>query len=237
MNKTVGEFVAENIKTAHIFKEFGIDFCCGGGISVARACEKNSVDYDSLISALNQVEQETSRAYDYNSWELDFLIDHITHIHHSYVNAALPLLIEYSDKVASVHGSYYTEQIEVNKLIHLLREDLLSHMMKEEHVLFPYVKELVAASKGNASLNKPVFGTVKNPISMMEEEHETAGSILKQLSDLTNQYTLPEGACNTFRALYSKLEEFESDLHQHIHLENNILFPKAKLLEAKVLNL
>ncbi len=229
-NNTVAEIVTDNIKTAHIFKKFGIDFCCGGGITVQKACEKKKIDFDNLKKALEAATIDTSNFYNYKAWELDFLIDHIENIHHRYVEENIPLLLQYSNKVAKVHGHHYTEVVQINSLFTAVANELTLHMKKEELILFPYIKKLVA----NTDFEKPQFGSVNNPIQMMEDEHEHAGDIFKTIATLSNNYTPPEGACNTFKALYAKLEEFEQDLHQHIHLENNILFPKAILLEQKM---
>lgn len=232
-NKTVGETVTENIKTAHIFKKYGIDFCCGGGISIDKACEKKNVDFSKLVEELRCVDK-AQKAYDYDKWELGFLIDHIVNIHHTYVAESIPLILQYSARVAEVHGHHYSEVIEINKLFIDVANELTSHMDKEESILFPYVKKLLALNTTAQEIEPPHFRTVKAPIKMMEEEHETAGDIFKTIAQLTNNYTPPQEACNTFRALYAKLQEFEQDLHQHIHLENNILFPKAIQLEQSL---
>ncbi|WP_406685081.1 iron-sulfur cluster repair di-iron protein [Seonamhaeicola sp. MEBiC1930] len=229
-NKTVAEVVAENIKTAHIFKKHGIDFCCGGGITIEKACEKKALDYEILKNELLQID-DAPIAYAYNSWNLDFLIDHIINIHHTYVKESIPLILQYSNKVAQVHGHHYTEVVTINQLFTEVANELAAHLKKEELVLFPYIKKLLKLKTEGAQLETPPFETVNNPIQMMEQEHESAGDIFKTIAELTNNYTPPKGACNTFKALYAKLEEFEQDLHQHVHLENNILHRKAKELE------
>lgn len=234
-NKTVAEVVTENIKASNVFKKHGIDFCCGGGISIEKACAKNGVDYATLEKELIAVDETPNRTYDYNSWELDFLIDHIVNIHHAYVEESLPIILQYSNKVATVHGHHYTEVIEINKLFTEAANELAGHMKKEELILFPFMKQLIIANREGTPAPQPPFGTVNNPINMMEAEHETVGEIFKTIAKLTNNYSPPEDACNTFRALYASLDEFEQDLHQHIHLENNILHPKVIALENKLL--
>jgi len=234
-NKTVAEVVTENIKASNVFKKHGIDFCCGGGISIEKACAKNGVDYATLEKELIAVDETPNRTYDYNSWDLDFLIDHIVNIHHAYVEQSLPIISQYAEKVASVHGHHHEEVIEINNLFQEVAGDLAAHLKKEELVLFPFIKQLVKAEKGEIALQAAHFGTVNNPISMMENEHEAVGDIFKTIAKLSNNYSPPEEACNTFRALYASLDEFEQDLHQHIHLENNILHPKAIALEKKLL--
>ena len=233
-DNTVAEIVTENIKTAHIFKKYGIDFCCGGGITIEEACSKKGVDYTLLEKELVTVDMVVDQEHDYNKWDLHFLIDHIINVHHKYVEESIPLLLQYANKVAKVHGHHYVEVVEINSLFHEVAQELLAHMNKEELILFPYIKQLVKAKKEGSTLSRPHFGTVNNPIQMMEYEHENAGDIFKSIAKLSNDYTPPDEACNTFRALYAKLEEFEQDLHKHIHLENNILHPKAITLEKKI---
>ncbi len=168
---------------------------------------------------------------DFNAWELDVLIDYIIEVHHSYVIESLPVLSQYAQKVAKVHGESHKVLLEINTLVHEIIEELSVHLKKEEQVLFPYIKQLVAAKAKGKEVGTPHFQTVSNPISMMENDHEKVGAVFKHIAQLTNNYTPPEWACNTFKALYAMLEEFEQDLHQHIHLENNILHPKALALE------
>ena len=234
-DKTVADLVSDNIKTANVFKKHGIDFCCGGRISIEKACEKKGLDYATVVSELFQVRVVKSEIEDYNNWDLDKLIDYIIKVHHSYVLEAIPLIIQYSDKVAKVHGHHYEEVVKINELFHTVAEELLQHMQKEEKILFPYILDLVKADNDDLILSSAPFGSVQNPIQMMNKEHETAGNILKEISNLANSYTPPDEACNTFRALYASLEEFEQDLHLHIHLENNILFPKSIALESKMI--
>ena len=235
-DKTVAEIVTLNIKTADIFKKHGIDFCCGGGISVAKACENNNIDFSEIENELLALDNKVETTQNYNEWGLDYLADYIVNTHHSYVAEAIPLLLQYAGRVAQVHGEHYTQVVTINNLVREVAQELAAHMKKEEIMLFPYIKRLIAEQNGATFKGNPPFGSVENPIHMMEEEHESAGDIFKEISKLTHNYTPPEGACNTFKALYNKLDEFEQDLHQHVHLENNILFPKAILLEKELLN-
>lgn len=231
---TVGEIVVQNIKAAHVFKKHGIDFCCGGGISVEKACAKYNVAFSTLEEELNTIDQALPM-YNYKSWTLEFLIDHIINIHHVYVNENIPIMFQYAEKVARVHGQNHPELVEIFKLVEAVVMELNAHLQKEEKVLFPYVKMLERAKNGNVKADQAHFGTVQNPIRMMEAEHDSAGDVFKSIAKLSNNYTPPQDACNTYRALFSKMEEFEQDLHQHIHLENNILFPKAIALEQELL--
>lgn len=234
-NKTVAEIVTENIKTADVFKKNGIDFCCGGHVSVQEICAKKGVDYAKIKEEILNVGKTPSTGHDFNSWDIDFLADYIVNTHHKYVTEANQLIIEYSDKVAKVHGHHYTETVEINHLFHELANELNAHMQKEEHVLFPFIRAIGKAKKEGTPLSPPPFGTIQNPINMMEMEHTGAGDILRKIAELSNNYTPPADACNTYRALYHSLEEYQNDLFQHIHLENNILFPKAIKFEQELL--
>lgn len=232
--KTVADMVTENINTAHVFKKYGIDFCCGGGITIKRATEKAKVNYLDLETDLLSVGTPGSRAQNYNSWDLDFLTDHIVNFHHKYVEENIPLLVQYAARVVQVHGEHFPELKDIQKLFSEVAVKLGGHLKKEELILFPFIRKMVNAKREGTALEKPKFGTVDNPIKMMEADHEEAGEIFRQIAILTNNYTPPAGACNTYRAFYSKLEEFEQDLHQHVHLENNILFPKVLKLEKEL---
>lgn len=232
--KTVAEYVTENIKTAHIFKKHGIDFCCGGNISIEKACLKNNVNQLILKKELSEVDIVKDIIEDYDKWELDFLMIYIENVHHTYIKENLPLISQYANKVAKVHGHHYIEVTEVNMLFHEVANELIGHLQKEEQILFPFIKQLVIAKKEGSNTVTPPFGTVNNPIQMMEHEHENVRNVFKQIAKLTNNYMPPEGVCNTFKALYAKLDEFEQDLHKHIHLENNILHSKALKLEQEI---
>lgn len=232
-NMTVAEVVSSNIKTADVFKKNGIDFCCGGNVKVNEICAKKGVNYDLLKRSILELDQIIDKREDYNSWELDFLADYIVNMHHNYVKEANNLIEQYASKVAKVHGHYYTEAIEIYELFQSISHELNMHMHKEEMILFPYIKHLAKVERDETSFEQAPFGTVRNPIQMMHHEHDDAGDIIKKIATLSNDFTPPEGACNTFKALYAKLEEYQDDLFQHIHLENNILFPKAIEAEAK----
>lgn len=232
--RTVADVVTENIKAAHVFKKYGIDFCCGGGVSIKRACEKANVDPAILEAELLNLQNVQDRATNYNAWQLDFLADHIVNVHHSYVEESSPLLLQYAKRVNHVHGHHYTELAEIERLVIEVVQEMAAHQRKEELILFPFIKRLVKAEKENSEKPQSHFGSVENPIKMMEADHDDAGELMRKISELSNGFTPPQGACNTYRAFFSKLEEFEEDLHHHIHLENNILFPKALKLERSL---
>lgn len=233
-NMTVAEIVTKNIKTADVFKRNGIDFCCGGNVLVREVCNKKSIDYTRLKLEIENIENKIERRLNFDSWDLDFLVDYIINTHHKYVSEANDLISQYSKKVAKVHGSHNPEVVEINDLFMTIANELNMHMHKEEMILFPFIKQLVNSKKSGQQIERPRFGTIQTPINMMELEHDGAGDIIKKIAKLSNNFTPPEHACNTYRALYAKLEEYQDDLFQHVHLENNVLFPKAIKLEQEL---
>jgi len=227
----IGELVAEDFRKAEIFKQFGLDFCCGGGVSIKEACKKNDVDESVLIDTLMALDEKISTPEDdHINWSADVLVEHIIQKHHTYVERNIPLIREFAHKVARVHGGANPEVVTITSKFDELSEELLLHMKKEEMILFPYIKLM---TEENELHRQPPFGTVANPIRMMQHEHDDAGDTMREIRALSSDFTPPGHACNTYKVLYAKLEEFETDLHQHIHLENNILFPKAIKLEAE----
>ena len=234
-NKTVADFVIQNINTAPIFNKYGIDFCYSGEVSIEKACSKCGVDYHQLENELNDLQNKTTFLNDFNKWGLDFLMIFIVHIHHRYVKKNIPLLKNYADKAAKSQSKEYKELIEINKLVLQLSKGLTIHMIKEETIVFPFIKKLFKADKENTSILFSNLNPMNNPIVMMEEYHDEAGELFKRISKLTNTYKAPENASKPFQKLCKKLEEFENNLNKHVHLENNILFPKAKKLKLKVL--
>lgn len=232
--RAVGDIVAEDYRRSGIFKKYGIDFCCGGGQPLDEACARKGVDVDTVVRELASAYAPSGNGIRFqpDRWSPDFLADYIENEHHTFVRDNLPVLQAFAQKVARVHGHHGPELIEVAACVQELVGEMTSHMQKEEHVLFPYVRELVAARKENRLPSRAGFGAVANPIRVMEDEHEHAGSLMARIRELTSDFTPPEHACNTYRALFVKLEEFEEDLHRHVHLENNILFPAASALEA-----
>jgi regulator of cell morphogenesis and NO signaling len=229
---TIGDFVAKDFRTAAIFSKYGIDFCCKGQRTIEEVCDNNNIDETQLMEELNTVlASENNPEIDFNSWPLDLLVDYIEKKHHRYVEEKTPVILQFLDKLASVHGSNHPELLQINELFQSCAGELAQHMKKEELILFPFIKKMIGATKSHASIEPPHFGTVNNPITMMMEEHDNEGERFRTISALTNNYTLPEDACNTYRVTFAMLEEFEQDLHKHIHLESNILFPKTKALE------
>jgi regulator of cell morphogenesis and NO signaling len=229
--KTIGDFVAENFRTAEVFKKYNIDFCCKGGRTVEEACDKKKVSPEEIYKELEEVANRKSEDIDFNSWPLDLLADYVEKTHHRYVEEKSAMLIPYLNKLCKVHGERHPELFEINELFIGSAQDLAAHMKKEELILFPFIKQMVEAKKNGEPLPAPRFGTVENPVAMMKHEHEAEGERFVKIAELTNNYEFPDDACGTYQVTYRMLEDFQNDLHKHIHLENNILFPKAIAME------
>ena len=234
VEKTLAEIMTDNVRSAIVFEEFGLDFCCRGNRLLKDACSEKNVDLQKVVNELTNLSNNGNGKENPNEWQIDFLVDYIINNHHQYVRRMIPVITLHADKVASVHGKNHPETIQIADLFLAVREELEMHMMKEERILFPQIKQMVLNQKENSQFLPLPFGTIQNPIRMMEYEHTSAGDALYQIRDLSNNYSHPEDACNTFKALYSELKEFEEDLHKHIHLENNILFPKSIELENQL---
>lgn len=228
-DSTVGEWVVDRPSRSRVFEKLGIDYCCGGKRPLIDACNEKGLVTESIIETL--LREETSD--DQRNWadaSLTELVDHIEETHHAYLRSEMPRLISLTEKVAQVHGPQHAELADVARIFANLAAELGSHMAKEEQVLFPMIRELEQAS------SRPTFhcGSIANPIQMMEYEHDGAGDALAHLRQFTNDYSCPPDGCNTWRAMCDGLRQFEADLHQHIHKENNILFPRAVRLERSM---
>ena len=230
----VADFVAEKPATARVFEQHHIDYCCNGQKTLEEACTEAGVSTDALLAELNEtpIPAETR---DWRSAPLAELADHIVKRHHTYLRSTLPSVSDKLGKVIEAHGDRHGALLgRLREIVVGLTAELTQHMMKEEMVLFPLVKNMEAAERNETAPPIAPGGSVNNPIRMMEDEHDNAGRALSRIRHLTESYEPPPDACNTFRALYQELEELESDLHCHIHLENNILFPRAAQLEAQI---
>jgi len=229
----VGELVAKDYRAASIFKKNHIDFCCNGNRSIADACAKKNIDADALIKTLTEATtQKSDSGIDYNTWPLDLLADYIEKKHHRFVEAKTQEIMPFLNKVARVHGDRHPELIEIETLFKDSAGVLAQHMKKEELILFPHIRKMVQAKQSNTAVQAG-FGNVQNPIQVMMQEHDAEGERFRQIAQLTDNYNPPIDACSTYRVTFSLLKEFEEDLHLHIHLENNILFPKAIILEEE----
>lgn len=234
-NQIIGELVAKDYRAASVFKKYGIDFCCQGNRTINDACEKKKINSENVLNDLmNLTTSQENGATDFKSWPLDLLADYIVKKHHRYVEEKSLEIKPYLDKICRVHGERHPELFEIKEHFNACAGELAMHMKKEELILFPAIKKLVGAKENHTPVEKPHFGTVKNPIQMMMSEHEIEGDRYRKIETLSNGYTPPQDACNTFRVTYALLNEFEQDLHLHIHLENNILFPKAIELEKEL---
>ena len=234
-NKTIREIALEAPLTTRIFEELKIDFCCGGRVGFVEACTNAGVDPTFVEARLEHLlagspepgesaEQRTATE----------LCEYIVATHHVFTRTELGRLVPLMEKVARKHGESHPELYPLQEKLTLLSDELLVHMEKEERVLFPYIKEIDAAVANNGQASIPHFGTVKNPVRMMMFEHDAAGELLRQMREYSSDYTTPEGACPSYAALYAGIEALEKDLHQHIHLENNLLFVRAVEIENQL---
>jgi regulator of cell morphogenesis and NO signaling len=231
---SVGTFVANDYRAASVFQKYGIDFCCKGGKTIDEVCENKKIDPAKLLSELADLsKQQNNEVSDFKSWPLDLLADYIEKKHHRYIEQTTPSLKQFLDKLCKVHGVNHPELFEINKEFNASADELAAHMKKEELILFPYVRKMVSFINNKEQLEKPSFGTVQNPIQLMMQEHSVEGDRFLKIANLSNSYTVPTDGCNTYRVAFSLLKEFEMDLHLHIHLENNILFPEATALEKQ----
>jgi len=230
--KTVGELVVERPSRSRVFQAFGIDFCCNGKRPLSEACEKKGLSVEAVQKELDMADAaaEHEDTADYAAMPLDALAEHIVSTHHAYLESELPRLEQMAKKVAAVHGESDSRLGEIERVLNALAAELSAHMRKEEMILFPVIAEMASTR----SLPSMPFGTLANPIRAMEAEHDGAGDGLEQLRILTDEYTPPEWACNTFRALFAGLHELEVDMHMHVHKENNILFPQAMRMENRL---
>ncbi len=220
--RTIGQIVADDYRAAAVFKKAGIDFCCGGNKSLETACREKNLDTNQLAGELAELENSSVGAErDFKNWDLGFLADYIVNTHHRYVVKTLHELMHYTRKIADVHGENHPELLEVASLFAEINRELTQHLRNEDEVLFPAIKEVMKSGKRGAK------STIVMEISRMNGEHEFAGGAMDKINEITNGYALPEDGCNTYRVAFKLLEEFEDDLHTHVHLENNILFPKA----------
>lgn len=231
--QTVRDIALENPGSIRVFEAFGIDYCCGGKKPLAEACAVKNVALNEVMEALERAGlTPTERPEDWTSKPLGALAGHIVNVHHAYVRKELPRLEELAAKVVRRHGDTQPQLPAIQSKIAQLAEELLQHCGKEELVLFPYITKLERAIGEGTSKPQGCFGSVANPIAMMTQEHDAAGTLIAEMRELSGGFVPPIGACPTYHAFYNGLREFEQDLHQHIHLENNILFPRAIALES-----
>jgi len=230
---TIGDVVAGDLRSAAVFARYGIDFCCGGRRSIEDACRSRGISPEIVLRDLESIahRHETAQSDDMTTWPLDRVIDHIVTNHHSYVRRQIAVIQAYVDKLAAKKSERFPAMRQIAEGWTALAEELARHLDKEEAILFPAIRALFQASAEGEALPRTPFGTIQNPVRVMELEHVHAGNGMWQVRQLTNNYQPPADACVTWRACYAELEAFERDLHLHVHLENNILFPAAARLE------
>lgn len=232
---TIREIVRNDHRAAAVFEKYSIDFCCGGNKTLGEACAQKGVDPALIQQELQHVEQTPgTENFRPGEWDLDALSSFIVNNHHRFVRRMLPTLQSHLARIVSVHGDRHPELSTVADRFQSVADELTGHMQKEELVLFPYIASLAAASRNGSPATRPMFGTIRRPIQMMEADHASAGDSFSFIRNASEGFTPPQDACETYRVTYRELEEFERDLHRHIHLENNILFPRAIELEDEI---
>lgn len=232
--RNVGDIVAERFSTASAFYKFGIDFCCHGQVALDEACKNANVDVDTVINAINSNNTASEGGIPFASWPIDLLIDYVLKIHHRGIRNNGPVLLELIEKVRNAHGERHPELNELYDLVSVSLEDLENHLQKEENVLFPYLLELFDASERSVSIEPMHCGSIANPIRVMNMEHEAEGNRYLHIKEITNGFEAPQDGCNTYRLMMAELEKFVNALFEHIHIENNIMFPKSLELEQRM---
>jgi regulator of cell morphogenesis and NO signaling len=233
--RTVGEIAAEMPCATREFEKLGIDYCCGGSRTLGEVCAEAKLSVDEVMARMEKSKTLATpdNSKDWQNESLADLITHITSTHHVFVREESPRIEALAAKVVGVHGNNHPELLQVKDVFTVLAEELRLHLMKEEQVLFPYLVRMEESVVAGEPAPPAMFGPVVNPVRMMMQEHDGAGDALRVLRSMTTDYTTPPDACISYRTLYQALAGFEADLHQHIHLENNILFPRAIAMESK----
>ncbi len=236
LTKTVRDIAIESPLTTRVFASHKIDFCCGGRVPVAEACQKAGVDPATVVAELEELLDRSAdeTAGTAERMKPTELVEHIIATHHAFTRTEVTRLIPLAEKVANRHGETHPELIQIRDIFQQMGEELLVHMRKEEAMLFPYIQRLAIAAERGLPAPMAPFGSVENPVRMMMFEHDQAGEQLRQIRDLSSDYLVPDGACPSYSGLYAGLEALEQDLHQHIHLENNVLFPESIRLEGRL---
>jgi len=238
-NMPVGDIVVKFPQTRMLLEELGIDYCCGGKVSLSQAAEQAGLAADEVLAdltgAVESTETDSASVKDWSAASPSELVDHIEQTHHVFMKEQLPRLAGLLDKVIRAHGERYGEMLERLKHKYLtLKTDIELHLAKEEQILFPLIRQMEAFEQGRGPAPDMHCGSIGNPIGQMEHEHDVAGQYLAEIRQITGDYRLPDDACPSFAALFEDLDAMEKDLHEHIHLENNVLFPNAQELEEHV---
>jgi regulator of cell morphogenesis and NO signaling len=235
----VTDIVTHDYRTADVFRKHNIDFCCGGKWPLDIACQNKNLNTEDIIEELSKIIRQTASnaVLDFDNWDIDFLTDYILNVHHRYLKKALPQIKEQTTRFLDEHRKKFPELEELEDIINRFIKEIPPHMKREEEIFFPYIKQIHHAHKHRESYAKLLIRTLRKPIEeVMLKEHETTGSNLHRLRTITNNYTPPHKACITHKVTFAKLRELDNDLVQHIHLESNILFPKAIQMEKELLH-
>jgi regulator of cell morphogenesis and NO signaling len=228
---TVGEVVADDYRTAEVFERHGIDFCCGGKIPLVEACKTKGIDLAALTAEIDMLQHEpVDRSQNYSSWSLSFLADYIVNTHHVYLKENDDQIVAYTRKIASVHGERHPEVVRIAVIFEKIATDMVAHLKEEEEVFFPALKRVEAARASGSQPDAKDREAIRTSLVRLHREHEEVGDAIHEIRRLANGFRIPDDVCNTFMLTYRKLDEFEEDLHKHVHLENNILFLKAAQL-------
>ncbi|HPJ11447.1 MAG TPA: iron-sulfur cluster repair di-iron protein [Flavobacterium sp.] len=232
---TIGEFVSHDFRTTSVFSKYGIDFFCGGHRTIEEVCDKKSINHGQLLEELTEIILSTNtNAIDFNSWPLDLLVDYILKKHHRYVGAKIPAILSALDKLCQTHSGEHPELLEIKSLFEGCATDLLAHLKKEEHQLFPVIAKLEKATPADGIPCAAAVPVIADPIASLRQEHNHEAVRFRKIKILTHNYAPPADSCNTYRITYSMLKDFEQDLQEHIHIENNILFPRSIKLEQEL---
>ena len=229
--KTIGEIVADDYRTAAVFEKHGIDFCCGGQIALSVICQGKGIDPAAITREIEAVKRApVERNQNFTAWPLAFLADYIMNTHHAYLKEHTGQIAAYAQKIAEVHGAHHPEVVEIATIFAKIATDMAAHLREEEEVFFPTIKRVEATRTAGAVVDATDLETIKRSLATLSHEHEDIGEATHTIRRLAKGFAIPDDVCNTFRVTYQKLKEFEDDLHKHVHLENNILFPKAAQL-------
>ena len=229
--KTIGQIVAEDYRTAKVFEDHGIDFCCGGKVARASTCLEKGIDLAAITGELEAVQSKpVEKSQNFTSWELPFLIDYIVNVHHTYIKENAGQIAAYAHKIAEVHGAHHPEVVQIAAIFNKMAADLTVHLKEEEEVFFPAIKLVDRDRKAGGTPDAKDLETIKKSLEKLAQEHEEVGDAIHTIRRLAKGYVIPGDVCNTFMITYQRLKEFEDDLHKHVHLENNILFLKAAQL-------
>jgi len=231
INRSVGEIVADDYRTAKVFEKYGVDYCCGGKTTLSDICLEQGIDRAEIVQEIEAVKNTPiERSQNYAAWTNSFLADYIINTHHTYLKENLDQIAAYTTKIAQVHGEKHPEVREIAALFAKIVTDLSAHLREEEEVCFPAIKRVEEAKKLGKSPSVEDIETIARTLEKFDVEHNEVGEAAHKIRRLANDYALPDDACNTFMITYQKLKEFEEDLHKHVHLENNVLFPKVSVI-------